>query len=149
MTQLQTPMSDQDGSDEPRIRRIQSATLRQMNETHIIRATKAIRETGVEGGYFEFYPEAVDRNGMVAAFATEDAGEGQDPLTRSVYREGEDGKTLSVGFPVAALEKLGIDVDQIDWEDPPRFDVYAGPETLAFEHIKEISFGLDVDSRDD
>lgn len=125
-------MSDPDENVE--VREVQTGTLRKLNRSMIVRATKAIRATGVEEGAFEFYPDSAEELGILVAMESDDEIDARsDPLVRTVHREGEGGKTLGISFPREGLQALGIGPDTIDWDDPPEFTIWAGDGVLGFE----------------
>lgn len=132
------------------ISEVQTGTLRKLNRSMIVRATKAIRATGVEEGAFEFYPESVEELGMLVAMKSDEAIDARsDPLVRTVHREGEGGKTLGISFPREGLQALEIDPDTIDWDDPPEFSIWAGDGVLGFElaakQHRSVAIGRDRD----
>ena len=137
MAQLAQSMSEKDGGSEEdvAIREVQTAKLRldAHGSSIFITVTEAIRVAGLEdGGSFRFDPATVDELGMLAALGSEERVDGRsNPLARNIKNEGA-GSTLRLVFPQQALEEL-VDVDEIDWDNPPELNVWAGPRMLAFE----------------
>lgn len=135
-------------ADDVDIREVETAPIRrQGTEEHwsaIVSITQAIREAGLEdGGSFRFDPDAADELGMVPAIGSEETVDGRrNPLTRNVKHEGS-GNTLRLVLPGDVLEALGIDPDEIDWDDPPEVTVWAGDQLLAFERAGEQTLSFD------
>jgi len=131
------------------IREVGTAPLRrQGTDEHwsvIVSITEAIREAGLEGGgSFRFDPAAVDELGLVPAIGSEETVDGRrEPLARNVKHEGADGSTLRLVLPGDVLDALGIDVEEIDWEDPPEVTVWAGDQLLAFEPSSEQTLAVE------
>lgn len=133
------------------IREVQIAPLRFDNNSVVIRASAAIEAAGLaDGGSLRFDPAAVDELGLLPALGSPTSADGRrEPLTRSIQHKGA-GQTLSVAIPPAALEALGIDADDVDWDNPPELTVWAGPQLIALERPEQrtISVDRDVDESD-
>jgi hypothetical protein len=134
------------------IREVQTASLRREKSdenTIIVSATKAIRAAGLEdGGSFRFAPGSVEEIGLLAAIGSEDPADPyNDRFTRNVRHEGHGGGTLRLVIPREALAEL-LDPDSIDWEDPPKVNVWAGDRLLAFElaEPEERTVAIDRDA---
>lgn len=140
--------------DDVDIREVETAKLRrQGTEEHwsvIVSITEAVRQAGLEdGGSFRFDPGAADELGLVPAIGSEKTVDGRrEPLTRNIKHEGAGGNTLRLVLPDEVLEALGIDPDEIDWDDPPEVTVWAGDRLLAFERAGEQTVQLDVEDDD-
>ena len=125
------------------IREVQTVKLRHSKRSIVVRITDAIKAAGVEDGSFRFDPYAVEEIGMVPAIAMEERIDGRtDPLTCSIHHEGA-GNTMSVSLPSDVLEALGIDSDEINWDNPPELNVWAGDQLLAFERPDERTVQVD------
>lgn len=141
-------------SDDVDIHEVETAKLRQQGtDEHwsvIVSITEAIRQAGLEdGGSFRFDPGAADELGMVPAIGSEETVDGRsEPLTRNVKQEGAGGNTLRLVLPDDVLAALGIDPDEIDWNDPPEVTVWAGDRLLAFERAGEQTVQLDLEDAD-
>ena len=74
-------------------------------------------------------------------------------LVQRIRREGGEGKTLTVQLPDAGLEALGIDVENIDWNDPPEFAVWAGEGLIALDlnepESRTVTFVDELDEEED
>jgi hypothetical protein len=119
------------------IREVQTARLRRDKageSTVVVSATEAIRAAGLEdGGSFRFVPSSIEEIGMLAAIGSEETVDGRsEPYARNIRHEGTGGGTLRLVIPPDALSQL-IDPENIDWEDPPEVNVWAGDRLLAFE----------------
>jgi len=140
--------------DDVDIREVETAKLRrQGTEEHwsvIVSITEAIRQAGLEdGGSFRFDPSAADELGLVPAVGSEETVDGRrTALARNIKKEGAGGNTLRLVLPDEVLEALGIDPDEIDWDDPPEVTVWAGDRLLAFERAGEQTVQLDVEDDD-
>ncbi|ELY58723.1 hypothetical protein [Natronococcus jeotgali] len=132
------------------IREVQSAKLRKAKGSIVVRATNAIRAAGLKDGSFRFDPYAVEEIGMVPAIGTEERIDGRtDPLASSIRFEG-DGSVMMLTVPREVLEALEIDPDDIDWDNPPELNVWAGDRLIAFERPDERTVQVDrgEDSKD-
>lgn len=70
---------------------------------------------------------------MVPALGSEQEADGRsERLTRNIYREGADEKTLRLIIPPAVLREI-VDPESMDWANPPEVAVWAGDRMLAFE----------------
>ena len=131
------------------IREIQTAKLRQAKGSVVVRITNAIRAAGLEDGSFRFDPHAVEEIGMVPAIGVEERIDGRtDPLASSIRFEG-DGSVMMLTVPQDVLEALEIDSDEINWDNPPELNVWAGDQLLAFERPDERTLHIDRDELDD
>ena len=125
------------------IREVQTAKLRKAKGSVVVRITNAIRAAGLEEGSFRFDPHAVEEIGMVPAVGTEERIDGRtDPLASSIRFEG-DGTVMMLAIPQEVLEALEIDPDDVDWEDPPELNVWAGDRLLTFERPDERTGQVD------
>lgn len=135
-------------SEDVDIREVEIVPIRrQGTEEHwsaMVAITQSIREAGLEdGGSFQFDPDAADELGMVPAFGSEETVDGRrNPLTRNV-KHGSGETALRLVIPKDVLEALGIDPDEIDWDDPPEVTVWAGDQLLAFERAGEQILSFD------
>ena len=134
---MATNMAPMTESENANIREVQTATLRRQSPdrgTVIVSIPEAIAAAGLEdGGSFRFDPNSVAEIGMLAALGSEESVDGRsERFARNIRQEGRYGETLRLVIPREALEEL-LDPEEINWEDPPEVNVWAGDRLLAFE----------------
>jgi hypothetical protein len=133
------------------IRRVQTVPLRRTGaeeNTVIVSITEAIRFAGLESGSFRFDPSSVEEIGMLAAIGSVQGVDGRsERYARNIYREGAGESTLRLVIPHEALEEL-LDPEDIDWENPPEVNVWAGDRMLAFDlaEPEERTVAIDRDA---
>ena len=93
-----------------------------------------MRAAGLKDGeLFRFVPNLVDEIGMLAALGSEETVDGRsERFARNIRHEGAQGGTLRLVIPPDALPEL-IDIESIDWENPPEVNAWAGDYLLAFD----------------
>lgn len=148
-TTLPSLMSPSEANEPTDVTEIQTARLRRESSdgrTVIVSITEAIRAAGLEdGGSFRFDPGAVETLGMLPAVGSRTSVDGRgEPLARNIRREGNQQSTLRLVIPRQALAAL-LDPDEIDWEDPPQMNVWAGDRLLAFEMPEKRSMRVNRD----
>lgn len=120
------------------IQPVQTATLRQHGSKRLyqLTVTTAINAAGLaDGGSVRFDLDTLDELGLVPAIGSTQESDGrrrEAALTRNIITEGQ-GNVYRITIPHAVLAALGIDLETINWDDPPTFTVYAGDRVLALE----------------
>lgn len=134
------------------IQQVQTVPLRLRQRSVLVSITEAIKVAGrADGGSFRFDPAAYDELGMVPALGSGERVDGrrsEHGLARNVHKEGGSG-TLRLVIPPEVLDTLGIDTDDVDWDNPPELTVWAGADLLAFSRPEERTVSIDRDGEDD